>query len=72
MLSLQNAHFAISHYAGIVSYNVTNWLEKNKDPVNDTVVEIFKSTSSVPLLTLYVYYNLFKMEYCLCLFYSIL
>merc|ERR1719443_270633 len=48
----KNAHFAISHYAGIVSYNVTNWLEKNKDPVNDTVVEVFKSTSSVPLLGL--------------------
>merc|ERR1711874_379974 len=46
----KNAHFAISHYAGIVSYNVTNWLEKNKDPVNETVVEIFKSTSSVTLL----------------------
>merc|ERR1711935_197615 len=46
----KNAHFAISHYAGIVSYNVTNWLEKNKDPVNDSVVEIFKSTSSSPLL----------------------
>jgi len=46
----KNAHFAISHYAGIVSYNVTGWLEKNKDPVNDTVVEVFKSTSSIPLL----------------------
>jgi len=46
----KNAHFAISHYAGIVSYNVTNWLEKNKDPVNDSVVEIFKSTSTVELL----------------------
>merc|ERR1719471_1341406 len=46
----KNAHFAISHYAGIVSYNVTGWLEKNKDPVNDTVVEIFKSTSKCPLL----------------------
>merc|ERR1712180_219353 len=46
----KNAHFAISHYAGIVSYNVTGWLEKNKDPVNDTVVEIFKSTSTIPLL----------------------
>merc|ERR1711879_1014171 len=48
----KNAHFAISHYAGIVSHGVTNWLEKNKDPVNDTVVEIFKSTTTVPLLTL--------------------
>merc|ERR1719195_1843986 len=48
----KNAHFAISHYAGIVSYNVTGWLEKNKDPVNDTVVEVFKSTSPCALLTL--------------------
>merc|ERR1719175_568691 len=46
----KNAHFAISHYAGIVSYNVTNWLEKNKDPVNDTVVEIMKSASTCTLL----------------------
>merc|ERR550519_878905 len=46
----KNAHFAISHYAGIVSYNVTAWLEKNKDPVNDTVVEIMKSTSTCKLL----------------------
>jgi len=46
----KNAHFAISHYAGIVSYNVTNWLEKNKDPVNDSVVEIFKSQSKCELL----------------------
>merc|ERR1719443_1522817 len=46
----KNAHFGISHYAGIVSYNVTGWLEKNKDPVNDTVVELFKSTSKSILL----------------------
>merc|ERR1712073_224481 len=48
----KNAHFGISHYAGIVNYNVTNWLEKNKDPVSDTVVEVFKSTSKCPLLVL--------------------
>merc|ERR1712072_1385607 len=48
----KNAHFAISHYAGIVSYNVTGWLEKNKDPVNDTAVEVFKSTSKCELLVL--------------------
>merc|ERR1712127_299840 len=46
----KNAHFAISHYAGIVSYNVTGWLGRNKDPVNDSVVEILKSTSSSILL----------------------
>ena len=46
----KNAHFAISHYAGIVSYNVTGWLEKNKDSVNDSVVEIMKSTSECKLL----------------------
>merc|ERR1719384_2962159 len=40
-----NAHFAIIHYAGIVSYNVTGWLEKNKDPVNDTVVDVLKRGS---------------------------
>merc|ERR1711971_1117465 len=48
----KNAHFGISHYAGIVNYNVTNWLEKNKDPVNDSVVEVFKSTSKCELLVL--------------------
>merc|ERR1712110_1000811 len=40
-----NAHFAIVHYAGTVSYNVTGWLEKNKDPVNDSVVDVLKRGS---------------------------
>merc|ERR1712048_1121299 len=48
----KNAHFACIHYAGTVSYNVTGWLEKNKDPVNDTVVEIMKSNSTCNLLIL--------------------
>merc|ERR1712127_439935 len=48
----KNGHFAISHYAGIVTYNVTNWLDKNKDPVNDSVVEVMKSTSKCALLVL--------------------
>merc|ERR1712183_330879 len=46
----KNAHFGVSHYAGVVNYNVTSWLEKNKDPVNETVVEVFKSTSTCELL----------------------
>merc|ERR1712088_1201317 len=37
------AHFAVIHYAATVSYNLTNWLEKNKDPLNDTIVELMKN-----------------------------
>lgn len=40
------AHFAIVHYAGTVSYNLTGWLEKNKDPLNDTVVDQIKKSSN--------------------------
>merc|ERR1719266_419579 len=49
----KNAHFAIIHYAGTVSYNVTGWLEKNKDPVNDTVVDILKMGSNELLVHLW-------------------
>merc|ERR1712117_84452 len=41
------------HYAGTVSYNVTAWLEKNKDPVNDTVVDILKRASNELLVLLW-------------------
>merc|ERR1711981_187445 len=44
-----NAHFAVVHYAAIVSYNVTQWLEKNKDPLNDTIIELFKNGSNMLL-----------------------
>merc|ERR1711881_222892 len=49
----KNAHFAVIHYAGTVSYNVTGWLEKNKDPVNDTVVDVLKLGSNALLLHLW-------------------
>ena len=49
----KNAHFAIIHYAGIVSYNVTGWIEKNKDPVNDTVVDVLKRGSNALLVHLW-------------------
>merc|ERR1719278_216022 len=38
-----NAHFAVVHYAATVSYNITGWLFKNKDPLNDTIVELIKN-----------------------------
>merc|ERR1719348_480402 len=36
------AHFGVIHYAAMVSYNLTGWLEKNKDPLNDTIVQMIK------------------------------
>merc|ERR1712226_1569872 len=33
------------HYAGTVGYNVTDWLLKNKDPLNNSVVGLLKKSS---------------------------
>ncbi|KAI5720902.1 hypothetical protein M8J77_013076 [Diaphorina citri] len=49
----QAGHFAIAHYAGTVSYNITGWLEKNKDPLNDTVVDQFKKGSNKLLVEIF-------------------
>merc|ERR1719158_1168112 len=49
----KDAHFACVHYAGTVSYNVTGWLEKNKDPVNDTVVDVLKNSANALLVHLW-------------------
>ena len=49
----EEAHFAVIHYAGIVSYNVTAWLEKNKDPVNDTLADVLKRASNELLVLLW-------------------
>ena len=45
-----DAHFAVIHYAATVSYNLTNWLEKNKDPLNDTIVEMIKNGSNALMI----------------------
>ena len=39
------AHFELKHYAGIVGYNVTDWLTKNKDPLNNSVVALYKKST---------------------------
>ncbi|XP_026492072.1 myosin heavy chain, muscle isoform X28 [Vanessa tameamea] len=49
----QAAHFAIGHYAGNVGYNITGWLEKNKDPLNDTVVDQFKKGANKLLVEIF-------------------
>jgi len=48
-----NAHFAVVHYAATVSYNLTGWLFKNKDPLNDTVVEMLKNGSNNLMVTIF-------------------
>merc|ERR1719492_512337 len=45
-----DAHFAVIHYAATVSYNLTGWLEKNKDPLNDTIVEMIKNGGNSPMI----------------------
>nr|XP_039265787.1 LOW QUALITY PROTEIN: myosin-16-like [Styela clava] len=40
-----NADFTVKHYAGNVDYNVTGWLEKNKDPLNESVVALFRKSN---------------------------
>ena len=47
------AHFSLVHYAGTVDYSITGWLEKNKDPLNDSVVQLFQKSSVKLLATLY-------------------
>ena len=37
------AHFELCHYAGTVGYNITDWLLKNKDPLNTSVVKLLKA-----------------------------
>ncbi|XP_040437558.1 LOW QUALITY PROTEIN: myosin-7-like, partial [Falco naumanni] len=39
------AHFSLAHYAGTVDYNVAGWLEKNRDPLNETVVGLYQKSA---------------------------
>ncbi|XP_035027116.1 myosin-7 [Hippoglossus stenolepis] len=50
------AHFALMHYAGTVDYNINNWLVKNKDPLNETVVTLFQKSNLKLLSILFVGY----------------
>ena len=50
------AHFEICHYAGTVGYNVTDWLLKNKDPLNNSVVQLFKSSTEAVVRSIWESY----------------
>ncbi|KAL0193344.1 hypothetical protein M9458_011640 [Cirrhinus mrigala] len=47
------AHFSLVHYAGTVDYNIAGWLDKNKDPLNESVVQLYQKSSVKLLATLY-------------------
>uniref|UniRef100_A0A8B9LLC5 Myosin, heavy chain 7B, cardiac muscle, beta b n=1 Tax=Astyanax mexicanus TaxID=7994 RepID=A0A8B9LLC5_ASTMX len=46
-------HFELVHYAGVVPYNISGWLEKNKDPLNESVVGIFQKSSNKLMSSLF-------------------
>nr|XP_061805495.1 myosin heavy chain, fast skeletal muscle-like isoform X2 [Nerophis lumbriciformis] len=47
------AHFSLVHYAGTVDYNIAGWLDKNKDPLNDSVVQLYQKAANKLLAMLY-------------------
>uniref|UniRef100_A0A8C0A0R6 Uncharacterized protein n=1 Tax=Anas zonorhyncha TaxID=75864 RepID=A0A8C0A0R6_9AVES len=51
------AHFSLVHYAGTVDYNITGWLEKNKDPLNETVIGLYQKSSVKTLALLFANYE---------------
>ena len=49
----KDAHFELGHYAGAVPYSITGWLDKNKDPLNETVVAILEHSKEALVATLF-------------------
>ncbi|EPY86765.1 Myosin heavy chain, skeletal muscle, adult 1 isoform 29-like protein [Camelus ferus] len=47
------AHFSLIHYAGTVDYNIVGWLDKNKDPLNETVVGLYQKSALKTLALLF-------------------
>ncbi|XP_053282586.1 myosin heavy chain, fast skeletal muscle-like isoform X2 [Pleuronectes platessa] len=47
------AHFSLVHYAGTVDYNICGWLDKNKDPLNESVLQLYQKSSVKLLAGLY-------------------
>ena len=45
----KDVDFELYHYAGCVGYNISGWLDKNKDPMNNTVCELLRSSEN-PLM----------------------
>merc|ERR1712042_372377 len=47
----------LHHYAGSVGYSVANWLEKNKDPINEHTAQLFSKATDGLVSHLFQDYN---------------
>nr|KAF6382943.1 myosin heavy chain 15 [Pipistrellus kuhlii] len=50
------AYLELVHYAEVVPYNISVWLKKNKDILNERVVAIFQKSSNKLLANLFENY----------------
>ncbi len=62
-------HFELHHYAGTVGYNINGWLNKNKDPINQTVVGVLQASKEPLVAFLFAekvegMYNIFHSFIC--------
>ena len=49
----QGPGFILTHYAAEVEYSTENWLEKNKDPLNDNITRLLASSSENHVASLF-------------------
>jgi myosin heavy chain 6/7 len=53
----KNGDFIIHHYAGSVGYHVNQWLDKNKDPINEDTAGLWSKASNALVSHLFQEYN---------------
>ena len=53
----RDVDFELYHYAGCVGYNIGNWLEKNKDPMNNSVIDLLRKSSNVLMNAIWADYK---------------
>lgn len=46
-------HFTINHYAGQVAYNIDGWVEKNRDLVDQSILEVLSKSEHVLIKQLF-------------------
>merc|ERR1712173_169273 len=53
----RDVDFELYHYAGCVGYNISGWLDKNKDPMNGSVIDLLRKSSNVLMNTIWADYK---------------